>query len=318
MTEQTKPAMTPEALFDAWGGMTINSYPVFPAYPKQTKEGSLYFTDPGVALIGRTVCRLDAIKPFLAGFDDELGFREYLEDPPITDSMGYRQDAANLIKFAGQLCYMSLGPKRSMNEAAKEYLDKIKTSGHGSVLEHASFSFLVWGADRAYTHEKVRHRAGAAYSQQSQRYVDGKTLRFVERVDYQQDEQLHDMFENRIDRAVDEYDTVASRLLDLQTKGDIKSLAGEKKTELRKKVNQSARSGLPNETEAPIVVSFNGRAVRHVIEMRANSAADLAIRAVAVRMFLIMRKVEPLLMDDYSLVELPDGTYAVETPTRKV
>ena len=54
----------------------------------------------------------------------------------------------------------------------REYLDNIKKQGHGSVLEHANYSLLLEGVSRSLTHELVRHRAGFAYSQLSQRYVD--------------------------------------------------------------------------------------------------------------------------------------------------
>src|SRR3954453_21255676 len=61
----------------------------------------------------------------------------------------------------------------------REYLDNIKKQGHGSVLEHANYSLLLEGVSRSLTHELVRHRAGFAYSQLSQRYVDESEPRFV-------------------------------------------------------------------------------------------------------------------------------------------
>jgi thymidylate synthase (FAD) len=51
--------------------------------------------------------------------------------------------------------------------------------GHGSVFEHASIVFQVAGVSRSLTHELIRHRVGTAYSQESQRYVDAKDIRFV-------------------------------------------------------------------------------------------------------------------------------------------
>ena len=40
-------------------------------------------------------------------------------------------------------------------------------------------TFLFEGISRALTHELVRHRAGFAYSQLSQRYVDESNIAFV-------------------------------------------------------------------------------------------------------------------------------------------
>src|SRR5207253_5144706 len=63
--------------------------------------------------------------------------------------------------------------------ATREYLENIKKQGHGSVLEHANYSILLEGVSRSLTHELVRHRAGFAYSQLSQRYVDESQASFV-------------------------------------------------------------------------------------------------------------------------------------------
>ena len=110
-------------------------------------------------------------------------------------------------------------------------------------------------------------------SQASQRYISGRVLRFVERPEYQDDSELHAAFERRIDDAAEQYETIARRLMEKQKEGDV-LLSGEARTDLRKKVQQAARSVLPNETESPIVVTANARAWRHIIEMRANPHAE--------------------------------------------
>lgn len=296
-------------------------WPRFDSKPQKTTDGTSYLTAPGVVLLAQPTVLQQVIEGFLEGFDPGLEFPAYIDDDDIvsdveTNPNGH-SDGATLVKTAGQLCYMSFGPNRTKNDEAQKYIDNVLKSGHGSVLEHAQYSFLLWGADRSFTHELVRHRTGVAFSQVSQRYVDGKVLRFVERPEYQNDDVLHQMFLGRIDRAVLEYDTIAKILVERQLKGDT-SLSGEKRTELRKKVNQAARSCLPNETEAPIIFSGNIRALRHVCEMRAAGAADVPIREVTTRIFLAMRHIEPTLFHDYKLFELPDGTYAVATDWRKV
>jgi flavin-dependent thymidylate synthase len=185
-----------------------------------------------------------------------------------------------------------------------------------SVLEHASFNFMLYGISRSVTHELVRHRAGVAISQISQRYVSGGVLRFVERPEYQQDEELHMLFEERADRAAAEYEAIAERLLERQD-GGASMLTADYKTDARKKVQQTARSLLPNETEAPMVFTGNVRALRHIIEMRADAHAESEIRNLALRIFLCLRTVDPILFGDYELGELPDGTYTVSTKNRK-
>jgi thymidylate synthase (FAD) len=74
---------------------------------------------------------------------------------------------------------------------------------------------------------------------------------------------------------------------------------------------------LPNETEAPMVFTGNVRAMRHIIEMRADEHAESEIRNLAVRLFLCLFAADPILFGDYRLESLSDGTYRVTTKHRK-
>lgn len=287
-----------------------NGFPVILSPAFATPGGTPYLREPGVSLLAKPDVNIAGLAPFLNDFAPELHFPQYLDDPTILP------DAAQLCKAAGQLCYMSFAPKRTHNDEAARYFHNILESGHGSVLEHAHFSFLFYGISRSVTHELVRHRL-LNFSQVSQRYVSGRVLRFVERSEYRDDADLHSAFERRIDQAASDYEHVAQRLL-AQQKAGSELLSGEAKTDLRKKVQQAARSVLPNETEAPIIVTGNVRAWRHFVEMRANAHAETEIRALAFRAFLCLVAVEPLLFADYEQVTLPDGTQAVETQFRKV
>lgn len=109
---------------------------------------------------------------------------------------------------------------------------------------------------------------------------------------------------------------MTGELLDRQAGGS-ETLTADGKTDARKKVQQTARSLLPNETEAPTVWTANVRALRHVIEMRADAHAETEIRNLALRLFLCLAVADPVLFGDYELKELPDGTYTVRTENRK-
>lgn len=304
-----------EVLFQELDGEFNAGFPSIPSQVHHTSKGVPYLKKPGIACIGRTMTAIGTMQDFLLGFDDSLRFPEYLHDEGI---LGGREflDGAEICKVAGQLCYMSFGPKRTKNEDAEKYFNNIKASGHGSVLEAANFTFLLYGVSRSFTHELVRHRH-FSFSQVSQRYVGGPTLRFVERPEWQQDEHLHLRFEDRIERATQEYHELTNILLLDQQKGN-QLLSAEAKTDLRKKVRQAARSVLPNETEAPIIVTGNARAWRHFLEMRASEHAEIEIRELAVRVFLCLYQIDPILFGDYSLNKLQDGTHAVYTEYRKV
>jgi thymidylate synthase (FAD) len=297
-------------LFTELGGVINDGFPAIDSPVHHTQSGTPYLKRAGVVLLAKPQTNVSGLAGFLDGFDPDLRFPEYLDDPTVLP------DSSQLCKTAGQACYASYGPRRTKNENATAYIERLTSAGHGSVLEHASFNFFLYGISRSVTHELVRHRAGAAFSQISQRYVSGSVLRFVERPEYQEDGELHRLFEERADRAAAEYETMAERLLDRQ-EGGASMLTADYKTDARKKVQQTARSLLPNETEAPMVFTGNVRALRHIIEMRADAHAESEIRNLALRLFLCLRTADPILFGDYELGELPDGTYTVSTKNRK-
>ena len=296
-------------LFKELGGTISDGFPAIHSPVYHTVAGTAYLKVPGVAMLAKPQTNIAGLKDFLDGFDPSLGFPAYLDDPTRLP------DSSQLCKTAGQICYASFGPKHTTNENAAAYFERLTSAGHGSVLEHASFSFLLYGISRSVTHELVRHRH-LGFSQVSQRYVSGAVLRFVERPEYQSDPELHQLFEERAERAATEYETMAGRLLERQDRG-VALLGAEYRTDARKKVQQTARSLLPNETEAPMIVTGNVRAWRHVVEMRADEHAESEIRQAAVRLFLCLAVADPILFGDYKLQSLPDGTHKVTTEYRK-
>ena len=297
-------------LFEDLGGSMMDGYPTIHSAAHHTGAGTAYLKAPGVVMLARPQTNVRGLAGFLDGFDSSLSFPDYVDDPTALP------DSSQLCKTAGQLCYASFGPKRTTNENAASYFERLTSAGHGSVLEHASFSFLLYGISRSVTHELVRHRAGVGVSQVSQRYVSGSVLRFVERPEYAADGELHRLFEERVDRAAAEYEAMAGRLLERQGQGAA-LLEADRATDSRKKVQQTARSLLPNETEAPMVFTGNVRALRHIIEMRANEHAESEIRNLAVRLFLCLVAADPILFGDYQIRALADGTYEVSTEYRK-
>lgn len=286
-------------------------YPMVHSQVFHTSSGTPYLKQPGVTMISAPRTDLSGMRSFLEDFGHDLDFSQYLEDPVKLP------DGSQLIKAAGQTCYAAFGAGvRSMNTDAERYLDNIKSSGHGSVLEHANYTFLSYGASRSKSHEEVRHRAGFAYSQLSQRYVDGKVLRFVERREFASDPQLHEDFEARIDRAARDYESTAKKLIDSKANDPVFQAMAPR--DRRKTVNQAARDLLPNETETFLFMTGNVRAWRHYVEMRASEHADTAIRACAVEIFRCLVDIEPMLFGDHELYQLPDGSYGVQGGYSKV
>ena len=110
---------------------------------------------------------------------DTFSAREWLNSIGATDfflNLDDKTDAEALVELAGRRCYMSfqkgLNPNITKIRAdIAEYIDNILKSGHGSVLEHAVYTFAIEGVSRVFTGEMNRHRAGWAISEGSMRYI---------------------------------------------------------------------------------------------------------------------------------------------------
>lgn len=152
-------------------------------------------------------------------------------------------------------------------------------------------------------------------SQLSQRYVDSSNVKFIIPPAIQElkntNPELYHKWKDFCLQSRDFYAELTEALSELYC--DLSD-----KTEKRKKARQAARSVLPNATETKIFWTANGRAVRHIIETRANQAADLEIRNLAVKLFDIMQKEFPLICHGMRLVKLSDGTNGVESDFKKV
>jgi thymidylate synthase (FAD) len=259
-------------------------------------------------------------------------------------------DADNLCELAGRVCYDSFKTPRPGGNAA--YLRHILESGHGSVLEHANWTFLFTGVSRSLTHELVRHRAGFSYSQESQRYVDESDVAFVVPVallpahreslaDEAADKELSAWLDTPEGKVAWANATVepcpptpprrraySTWYLSVENAAhDYRELAGHLAdaapdelagTERRKHARQAARSVLPNCCETRIVVTANARAWRTFLEQRGSRGAEPEIRRLANRVLAVLHHEAPSLFSDYTVTALPDGTAEIVTPHRKV
>jgi thymidylate synthase (FAD) len=179
------------------------------------------------------------------------------------------------------------------------------------VLEHAVWNLLITGVSRSLTHELVRHRSGFGYSQLSQRYVDESVAEYVEPDVIAADPQLHTLWLDAIEHSHRAYvqlaELLASRMSDEPDR-----------TARRKAARQAARSVLPNATETKIFVTANARALRHFLEQRGSRHAEPEIRKLANCLLAVLQKESPHLFNDYRMTPLPDGTFEIDTPHRKV
>jgi thymidylate synthase (FAD) len=223
--------------------------------------------------------------------------------------LGESTDGEKLAEFAGRLCYMS--QKNPASRVTREYLENIKRQGHGSVLEHANYSLLIEGVSRSLTHELVRHRAGFAYSQLSQRYVDESDASFVVPPAIVGDETLEREWREQIEAAQKSYVHLVEHLMERY--GWVAD-----KVHRRKMSREAARGVLPNSTETKIVVTANVRAWRTMLELRSSEGAELEIRRCAVAIIKLLSKESPAFFSDFEIYPADDRREAARIVYHKV
>jgi thymidylate synthase (FAD) len=188
--------------------------------------------------------------------------------------------------------------------------------GHGSVLEHAVWNFLITGISRSLTHELVRHRAGTGFSQLSQRYVDESVAEYVEPDVIGDDPALHALWLDAVGHAHRAYLALAEGLAKKIAADP--TTASLPATDRRKMARQAARSVLPNATETKLFLTANARALRHILEQRGSRHAEAEIRKLAGALLDVVQASAPNLFGDYRRVRLPDGTDEIVTEFKKV
>ncbi len=223
--------------------------------------------------------------------------------------IGDSSDGERLAEFAGRLCYMS--QRNPANRTTADYLENIKKQAHGSVLEHANYSLLLEGVSRSLTHELVRHRAGFAYSQLSQRYVDESIADFVIPPAIIGDEAVESRWRAQMEEAQKSYVALVEQLME-------RYAWVHDKVHRRKMAREAARGVLPNSTETKILATANVRAWRSMLELRGGEGAELEIRRLAIAIIHILKQEAPAFFSDFEVYEAGDRREAARSGFHKV
>ncbi|MDQ3740930.1 MAG: FAD-dependent thymidylate synthase [Actinomycetota bacterium] len=203
-----------------------------------------------------------------------------------------------LLELAGRVCYLSFGVAQSGRSNA-EYIARLVDQGHESVLEHATWSFLLTGVSRGFTHQFVRHRIGFSFSQLSQQYHDESDADAVMPEVVRRDEESAELFNEAVDHGQRAYRALLARL---------ESTAGEREDRERLRlIRTAARSVLPAATETKIFFSANGRSLRHFLTERGGIPGDEEMRVVSALLAAALRREAPALVADFTLEERDDG-----------
>lgn len=169
----------------------------------------------------------------------------------------------------GELCNKAALVTVSKETEHKDLLRRVISYGHTSVLEHASFTFLVEGISRACSHQLVRHRI-ASYSQQSQRYIKGISGVVIPD-SIKNNEEAMRLYEEAIMAIEKAYEGI--------TKEGIKS--------------EDARYILPNAAKTNIMITMNARELLHFFNVRCCNKAQWEIREMAWRMMDLVEEKAP-------------------------
>ena len=189
------------------------------------------------------------------------------------------------VALAAKLCYsrstISDLQDRISSRDQSDFIGKLMSMGHESVLEHVSFTFGVEGVSRVLLAQLTRHRI-ASFSVQSQRYVSYETG-----FGYIIPESITALGEDAVRRFHEQMQTIEGWYTDWQ------KLLGK-----GEKSNEDARFVLPNACETRIVVTMNVRELRHFFSLRMCSRAQWEIRKMAEEMFRLCFETAPALFLD--------------------
>lgn len=249
-------------------------------------------TTPQVYLVSEPFVDVRSMTAYLR----EVGGESWIDDH-FTWAFGESEppDCETLIEFAGRLCYKSWKPGLNKNvdrirKDRGEYLLNILRAGHGSVLEHAHFTFVLHNVSRVFTAEWNRHRH-ANLSEQSLRYVRlNEDIPFRSPIGVLSPETIE---EGR--RLIEHIEKTIDKMYKLEGIDDEDSFF------TKKTVTSAIRRYAPLGMSTEEVWTANIRDIRHVLEVRSSTHAEEEVRIVADQIGSIMVEKAPFLFQDYAV-----------------
>jgi thymidylate synthase (FAD) len=270
----------------------------------------MHETTPQVFLIARPSIDVEGMRGYLRDVGGESWLQLRLDAAEASAAAGEPAPADGvlnagelLVEFGGRACYRSWEPGLNVNVTKvrvdqREYFANILRSAHGSVLEHANYSFALRNVSRVFTHEIIRHRAGSAFSQESLRYV-----RLTD-IGFRVPPALEPVRERvlSIVEQLEEFQLSAAAELGIDEEGV--------PFHVKKEVTSALRRLAPIGLSTDIVWTANARTLRHVIEMRTAAGAEEELRLVFDKIARIMQAEAPGLFQDFTRAD--DGSWVPE------
>ncbi|MBB6215175.1 thymidylate synthase (FAD) [Anaerosolibacter carboniphilus] len=210
-------------------------------------------------------------------------------------------DAEKLIAAAAKLCYSPIGidkiEDKLTEESATKFLNMLMSMGHESPVEHVSFTFGIEGVSRVLTHQLVRHRVGASYSQQSQRYVRLEQFEYIIPPAIDRNPKARETFIKAMEDDQRCYNELTEILMEENYHQYVEEGLSEKaaRSQAEKKSIEDARYVFPNACETKIVFTMNARGLFNFFNLRCCNRAQWEIRELATEMLRLVRQVAPTL-----------------------
>lgn len=246
--------------------------------------------EPEVFLVAGPKISGSAVESYLK----EVGAEQWMKRNEQIFFDSYDGHGGELVELGGRLCYRSWEPGLNPNvtkirEDSSEYLENILKSKHGSVLEHAHYSFVFHNVSRVFTHELVRHRH-ENISQESMRFVRLMDIPFWFPKWAQEDTELM----KRASALLEEMEMFQVWMADHFGLDEEGTPFHEKKAK-----TSFMRRFAPDGVATGLLWTANIRSLRWVIEARTSAGAEEEIRLVFAKVGTLMKRVAPDLFGDF-------------------
>jgi thymidylate synthase (FAD) len=234
------------------------------------------------------------------------------------------------------------GKKSHLSETgdAEQFVSKLLSWGHESVLEHRVVTVLIV-CDRTCSHQLVRHRI-AAYTQESQRYCDYSHGKFDGVLKAILPMEMWDIEEDWGGPFITSFNNCEISHFDIHWRGENillvgKTVLGEEVVQyvdpldgqafriwaegvtddyeryLRlvgmKKKPEDARTLLPGAAKTEVVTTYNLREWRHVFKMRCSKHAQDEIRGIMTNLLGFLSRHIPVVFDDLAKEFVPPSPF---------
>ena len=177
--------------------------------------------------------------------------------------ISYTPDALKLVSTCARTCYDSRSKDNNINR--ETFIAGLVKAGHESPLENVTITYDISGVSRALLSQITRHRVGASFCVQSQRYVTYNLDKWVPGKDYVVPPHIKGnyMANKAYEVFMDECRKAYRYFI----------LAGAKA--------EDARMVLPQAFCTAFTLTLNIRSLRHILQLRLNKRAQWEIRDLA-------------------------------------